>query len=66
MVEWYFYHFTKLFLKDINKNIFTATVTTESDELSVIFLSFEVSPTACSYFKLLDFNVNVCRRYWNG
>ena len=22
MVEWYFYNFTKLFLKDINKNIY--------------------------------------------
>ena len=68
MVEWYFYNFTKLFLKDINNNIiaiFTVTVTTESDKRSVTFLSFEVSPTACSYCKVLDFNVNVWWRYWD-
>ena len=56
MVEWYFYE-VSLFSKTLTRTLFTATVATESDKLSAIFLYFEVSPSACSYCKLLNFNV---------
>ena len=47
------------FSKTLTRTLFTSTVTTEKDELSLIFLSVEVALPICSYWKHLYFNVNV-------
>ena len=65
MVECHFYNFTKLFLKDVNKDIIYCNKN-NWERRTFCSLSFDVSPTACSYCKPLDFNVNVLRRYVTG
>ena len=52
----YFYNFTKLFLKDINKNIVTVTVTTEKVKLSIMMLSFTLE-ILCLYVPTGSFHI---------
>ena len=66
-IEWHFYNFTKLFLKDINK----VTIYFNSNNWGSRFfcndIQFDtgVSLLICSYCKLLHFNVIVWQHYWN-
>ena len=58
----------KLFLKDIKTDIIYWDSTTRESRIFCIDAQFYtgVSLPICSYCKLLHFNVNVWRHYWNS